>query len=915
MALNKQKAQEREAKRLAWQTPTITPPVPTPVPTPEPAVPATPAFNPVNWAPVSQPAQPTPTPEAPQVSNGEDTTAFNQQVQATATPAQPPPTQSVTQPTPNPEMPVANTSTTNVTPTKETTTSDQITLEREKIRLQNEAQTLKNKEEAKARQADRDMQNGLIAQDENAIYGMIATWAMIPASVKTSPYYKKAQDTFNKVQQYSTLTPIQLLSAVDNGQLVPWTAVYNQLLKDPATKAKMAEVAKYTSTTPLNYDKVTESASSTILSNNPTTAQALADGFISVDEYEKITNTPAVLAKLNEVQEKNSAYNNAKFEIEQAVEKAKQDFAGSPFLQWIIDDIRTAGQPRLSLLRSEADNALWVYTELKSDSASLFETNLAQYNKELATKTAREQAIFSQQLQNGDINSTDPFIKQRGVENAVEQIVGSIATQRPKAQIVADIMASGDIMGSLAQLQKDIQAKPEYQRQQEIKNSQLTDIEKLTFQAQLAEKSDVRNFNQQLQLAKYNNDNDRENFLFEIQNDPDKYQKWLDIQTRLEWDKSLYDVLGKNVGTYEGNRGYDLAGSLWDPLPAGGNWKVKSVSTWAPLWVPYKPWTVSPYGNTVVMEDENGNEIRYSHLTNVWVKAWDVLWFGDIVGTRGNTGNVVWKNGEKLTNAQLLAWRWAHVDIEIKDKSGKLLSNAEQVEYLKNTKKSTGSLVILGQFMKDNQDRGTWYSNDDVKAFNEKIDRLTKEWDINGMAIAYRNMVMKDKDFKKEFDDTTVFVRALDDVEKMINDYEQAGKSTNALKAMAEKVGRKLWVTQDEALARLQTQLWVTMANYIRSISGTAASDVEVQRLMWNMANIGNVKELNTAIVWQVRSNGVNGLKQMIDNRMYGMPEELKPQVFWDIYTKPTTQSTTTTTIAPEVQSAYDKYLIAKWYK
>jgi hypothetical protein len=70
------------------------------------------------------------------------------------------------------------------------------------------------------------------------------------------------------------------------------------------------------------------------------------------------------------------------------------------------------------------------------------------------------------------------------------------------------------------------------------------------------------------------------------------------------------------------------------------------------------------------------------------------------------------------------------------------------------------------------------------------------------------------------------------------------------------------------------------MADYIRSISGTAASDVEVQRLMGNMANIGNVKDLNTAIVGQVKSNAMNGIKQMIDNRMYGMPEELKPQVF-----------------------------------
>lgn len=53
-------------------------------------------------------------------------------------------------------------------------------------------------------------------------------------------------------------------------------------------------------------------------------------------------------------------------------------------------------------------------------------------------------------------------------------------------------------------------------------------------------------------------------------------------------------------------------------------------------------------------------------------------------------------------------------------------------------------------------------------------------------------MVMKDKDFKKEFDDTTVFVKALDTVQQMVDEYEKAGKSTNALKGFAEKVARKL---------------------------------------------------------------------------------------------------------------------------
>jgi len=154
------------------------------------------------------------------------------------------------------------------------------------------------------------------------------------------------------------------------------------------------------------------------------------------------------------------------------------------------------------------------------------------------------------------------------------------------------------------------------------------------------------------------------------------------------------------------------------------------------------------------------------------------------------------------------------------------------------------------------------------------------------MVIAYRNMVMKDKSFKDEFDNTQKFTRALDDVSTMISNYEKAGKTTNALKAMAEKVARKAWITTDTALAQLQTQMWFTLANYIRSISGTAASDVEVQRLMGNMASIWNVKDLNTALVTQAKNNATSSLKSMIDTRMYWLPTDLKAKVFWDIYKK-----------------------------
>ena len=87
----------------------------------------------------------------------------------------------------------------------------------------------------------------------------------------------------------------------------------------------------------------------------------------------------------------------------------------------------------------------------------------------------------------------------------------------------------------------------------------MSDAEKLQATQAFQNQSDIRNFAQQKELAKYNNDLNRQEFLFKIENDPEQKAKALALQKSLESNKSLFDVLGKNVGTYEGNRGYDLA--------------------------------------------------------------------------------------------------------------------------------------------------------------------------------------------------------------------------------------------------------------------------------------------------------------------------------------------------------------------
>lgn len=50
--------------------------------------------------------------------------------------------------------------------------------------------------------------------------------------------------------------------------------------------------------------------------------------------------------------------------------------------------------------------------------------------------------------------------------------------------------------------------------------------------------------------------------------DPEKAVKWQDIADKATENSSLADLYGRNVGTYTGNRGYDLAGKMGDGIVA-----------------------------------------------------------------------------------------------------------------------------------------------------------------------------------------------------------------------------------------------------------------------------------------------------------------------------------------------------------
>ncbi|WP_288985084.1 hypothetical protein, partial [uncultured Flavobacterium sp.] len=101
----------------------------------------------------------------------------------------------------------------------------------------------------------------------------------------------------------------------------------------------------------------------------------------------------------------------------------------------------------------------------------------------------------------------------------------------------------GNLADYLTQLQTTIQTKPEYIRQQEMKAQELSDTGKILLQERLSSARDIRNFEQQKEIALLNQDLERQNFLFELENDPEKRVKLLELEEKINANKSLYDML------------------------------------------------------------------------------------------------------------------------------------------------------------------------------------------------------------------------------------------------------------------------------------------------------------------------------------------------------------------------------------
>lgn len=590
------------------------------------------------------------------------------------------------------------------------------------------------------------------------MYNNIVNRIDVPPEQKALPTYKIAQNRYSKANMFSSMTPAELSSQMKDAKLVEWSPAWEDLkTMNPWLVASVKGLNAVNGVKPTIFTNINNPDGTKVKKNN------LQDSFVS-DYEDNYGDIVQVLRDIYSPQGQNARDAIYTPEVRQAEERATaielQMNQLSDTIEWIDKDIdkeyawtwatwsRVAleKQFRKEQLTNQYNSLLKNYTTYANKANNLITQNTDLYKSAQAQQAKMQDALAWVALKNYGMQAEADFARQEAQRNINDPAtaINNVMEEYKKLWIpftttlqsrLAEFQASGKSLPDfLTSMTENIQASPAYQQYLDKKK-----WEGISYQA-FGDKV-YKNVNGVLTETSISNAKPTEAKAPEWAQDIDG--NWYNKNSSVSpWEQvsngavdtgwaTFFDALWQNVGTYTWNRGIDLAWNIWDPLFAGWDWKVISTDTaWEQKGSIFQPWKwAKPYGNTVVMEDEDGNKIRFSHLDSINVKKDDVLWYGTVLWTRGNTWHVLGKNGETLTPEQLAAGRGAHVDIEIMDKNGKLLSEAEQKAYLQSIKQpnpfETTNLSLYRAYAED----GKLPSKDALKGLKMNSQRFIQNSD------------------------------------------------------------------------------------------------------------------------------------------------------------------------------------------
>lgn len=163
------------------------------------------------------------------------------------------------------------------------------------------------------------------------------------------------------------------------------------------------------------------------------------------------------------------------------------------------------------------------------------------------------------------------------------------------------------------------------------------------------------------------------------------------------------------------------------------------------------------------------------------------------------------------------------------------------------------SLNSIGNYLIQNQNRWVWFSEEDVKQYTDAVNYYVQSGNSDMLWQLLRENIMTDKNMSEEVYKNQSLISEVETAKQLLDNLASSWTgNTWFLSSIAEQLARRVGTTTSVELAKANNQLGILLANYIRSISGTAASDTEVSRLIDKLPQIKNSSELNMALITQI---------------------------------------------------------------
>lgn len=313
---------------------------------------------------------------------------------------------------------------------------------------------------------------------------------------------------------------------------------------------------------------------------------------------------------------------------------------------------------------------------------------------------------------------------------------------------------------------------------------------------------------------------------------------------------------------------------------------VGSVAVMNSLDIPNTPEDESIYGHVGIVEKVNADG-------SIVMKSSNFKWDGKVSTNTVRAANILWYfDPSKAWNTigitpptpseEALFSKWAQYI------NKKWWLTQQRYDEIARYKAASSNLTAptqlqkVAKFLLATQDFGR-LSDTDAERLIQTVWEYAAEWDAKSVYAMFAKRMLNDKEVWPAIYDGQELKKGLDTVRDTLAEFKRTGWDTNVFRSMAEASANYLWTTTDEQLAKANNQLWVLVADYIRAISGTAASDREVQRLINNMPSIRNVDSFNTTILDNLSNIADNKMKSRIETYL-GQYKELAPQLFPDIY-------------------------------